>query len=633
MVSLILWFVFLSSGSVLCAAVWGKKYEEALPVTCSALVLLLFLFGIAGILKTGVLFVCFLGAAIYIFSSIYIFHNKCHSIFLEKFFTPGFFVFFILFLAACCLNIGKMAENWDEFSHWIDIVKVMATLDDFGTHPGSGSAFMSYPPGMTLFQYFLQKLYVWTSNAIFSEWRVYVAFQMFVFSFMLPCIKFDWKKPISIVCSVMGMCLCPLLLYEDFYTSTYIDAVIGILSGAGFAAVFFNKKRDILYSLRILSTCLMLVLLKDAGLMFAVLLAAFYVADMFLAYSQKGGNGKYFCIPAGILAVVVPKFLWGIHLSAKNAVMKFSSFNLKMFWDVLVGQDSSYRSTVVKNYYEALLTRNIKRGSTGVSFNYLALTVLLFFLIYLTKNHYKKQDGFYQKKGEMLVFGLAVQFFVYVVGLCATYVSNFGEYEAVRLASFERYINIVYLSGCVVLLFLALGLFQRMAKKTCKQLAVLLAATIMVIPLKSVYEYVSRATVERSIAVRAPYVALSSVILDTVPKGSKIYLISQGTTGFDYWVLKYAVRPYHVNPSQNPTFTWSIGVPFYEGDIWTRSITPQEWQAELLLDYDYVALYKINNYFLQNFGGLFQDPAAIRENTVFRINKETGLLEFYGEVG
>ena len=147
MVSLILWFAFLSSGSVLCAAVWGKKYEEVLPVTCSALVLLLFLFGIAGILKAGVLFVCFLGAAIYIFSAIYIFHNKCHSIFLEKFFTPGFFVFFILLLAACCLNIGKMAENWDEFSHWIDIVKVMATLDDFGTHPGSGSAFMSYPPG------------------------------------------------------------------------------------------------------------------------------------------------------------------------------------------------------------------------------------------------------------------------------------------------------------------------------------------------------------------------------------------------------------------------------------------------------------------------------------------------------
>ena len=127
--------------------------------------------------------------------------------------------------------------------------------------------------------------------------------------------------------------------------------------------------------------------------------------------------------------------------------------------------------------------------------------------------------------------------------------------------------------------------------------------------------------------------ALSSVILDTVPKGSKIYLISQGTTGFDYWVLRYNIRSNRINLSHNPMFTWSIGVPFYEGDVWTRSISPQEWQAELLLDYDYVALYKINNYFLQNFGGLFQDPAAIRENTVFRINKETGLLEFYGEVG
>lgn len=38
---------------------------------------------------------------------------------------------------------------------------------------------------------------------------------------------------------------------------------------------------------------------------------------------------------------------------------------------------------------------------------------------------------------------------------------------------------------------------------------------------------------------------------------------------------------------------------------------------------------------MRSFVGLFffGGGAAIRENTVFRINKETGLLEFYGEVG
>ena len=35
------WLFILSSGSVLCSALWGKKYEEVLPSTCDAILRLL----------------------------------------------------------------------------------------------------------------------------------------------------------------------------------------------------------------------------------------------------------------------------------------------------------------------------------------------------------------------------------------------------------------------------------------------------------------------------------------------------------------------------------------------------------------------------------------------------------------
>ena len=56
-------------------------------------------------------------------------------------------------------------------------------------------------------------------------------------------------------------------------------------------------------------------------------------------------------------------------------------------------------------------------------------------------------------------------------------------------------------------------------------------------------------------------------------------------------------------------------------------MTPEQWQELLLEQYDYVAIYKLNDYFLEHFGMLFGDPDTIAENTLYRVNRETGMLE------
>ena len=56
-------------------------------------------------------------------------------------------------------------------------------------------------------------------------------------------------------------------------------------------------------------------------------------------------------------------------------------------------------------------------------------------------------------------------------------------------------------------------------------------------------------------------------------------------------------------------------------------MTPERWQEILLAQYDYVAIYKLNAYFVEHFGMLFADPDAISENTLYRVNRESGMLE------
>lgn len=52
-----------------------------------------------------------------------------------------------------------------------------------------------------------------------------------------------------------------------------------------------------------------------------------------------------------------------------------------------------------------------------------------------------------------------------------------------------------------------------------------------------------------------------------------------------------------------------------------------EWHQTLLNDYDYVALYLLDEYFINTYSKLFADPSEISNNTVYVVNKETGLLE------
>lgn len=246
MVSIIVFLLTISSGCVLGAMLFGKHYEVMLPISCTSIVVILFIAGVLGILKISVILLLLFSVVIYIYAAIILRNDKKRlKEVCANFFSNGFFVFAGYVVVCVWSTAGRYFTRNDEFSHWGDIVKVMVMLDDYGTNPLAESLYQTYPPGMSLFQYFLQKIYMLMSEeAMFSEWRCFLAYQILAFAFVIPIFsRIKSKRIMNIISIAVALFLLPTIFYQDYYYSTLIDPFLGIQVGAGWSAIFGGQCR------------------------------------------------------------------------------------------------------------------------------------------------------------------------------------------------------------------------------------------------------------------------------------------------------------------------------------------------------------------------------------------------------
>ena len=625
----------LLSGSVWGSAVCKKKSEDLLPITCAAIVLVLFLCGILGILKQGIFLVLILSAILWGYSIFFLFKQKSWREFGNSFGTPALCIFIAAYIVLTYTNYGMMAASWDEFSHWADIVKAMVSIDDFGTNPLAQSMFQSYPPGMALFQYFFQKVYLLLNKGeLFSEWRLYFSYQIFFLSFLLPFLRKLTFKNISVK-SIFNMfiaavlcCFGPMLIFEDIYIIILIDAFLGLIAGTGMAMIFVREDKDWSYDAYILLNISMLILAKDAGMLFAIFILITYVLDN-IFFRTAGKEKKIFCGVLGVFALLLPKMLWSYNIKSNSASVAFSNkVDAVALFKVIFGIDkTSYRVEVVKNFFEGLFTRCFEISVLNIKIPYIILYVVLIMACYGTYRKYKKWSTGYSRSRKLVLNLLIVEAVVYVLGLCVTYMFKFTEYEAVRIASFERYMHIM-LEGIVVFLILLI-VHYILNNQNQKYFGVcVLCIVLALLPWGMIKDVAMRTTVTNTINTRARYIPIIEQVEKIAAETGKelrISVISQESAGYDRLILRYSLRPNKIVGSE------SIGEAFYDGDIWTVEKNAEQWQEEIVNNADYVALYHLNDYFIENYAEVFENPEEIHENGLYQVNKETGLLTLCAE--
>ena len=613
----------LSAAGVLGAACFRKRFEETFPITCLGIVLILFLCGLCNQLLAGVYALLLISPLFYAISLGVLLHKRNFRSFCQHFFSPGFLLFLVLYAALTLLHYGRLASQWDEFSHWMDIVKEMFLHNDFGTHPASHSTFPSYPPGMALFQYFITKASaILDGNNAFSEWRVYFAYQLMASSLVFPFFRhIHWNRAVSAVVLAGAFFLSPMVFFRQYYPHTvYIDAFVGIAAGCAFAMVYCQQEKDIATYLYLLLSMMMLVLSKDVGLLCAILLA------VALMIEKRRTPRQFLALGVGCgLAILLPKVLWNTHVAQRNIIKPFSApLDAQVLLNVLRGTDTSYRSTVLQNYFNRLWHQSLPYGCFDLPLSWPLMLLLLGLCLFAIQLLYAKAEPDQRKPRARVIMILLVQTCVFMLGMCLMYMFKFPEWEAVALQSFDRYMGTVFVALLMAMLLMAFQLMQQ--KSTCwYPMGILLLAMIAILlPPQETKAFITRTSVNQSIEARYLVDQFSAEVMEACGyEDKRIYPIVQGSNGYHYYLFKFTAKPCSLSSG----ISLSANGPLYEGDIWTVQKTADQWKQELET-YDYVMVYHPDDTFIETYGSLFEDPSTLGDRTLYQVDHASGSLVY-----
>ena len=133
------------------------RMARSLPMTMCGIVALLYLFALAGQLRAGVAAVSLLLLLMGGYAFVQTLRRRAWKETAALLLCPECVLFLLAFFAILYVDYGRVADSWDDFSHWADTVKLMFAHDALPT-AAMGAQFPSYPPAMALLQYFVQRL-------------------------------------------------------------------------------------------------------------------------------------------------------------------------------------------------------------------------------------------------------------------------------------------------------------------------------------------------------------------------------------------------------------------------------------------------------------------------------------------
>ena len=624
MLPLIVFLLVIMSGSFYLAARFDKRFEETAIITIVSFVLIAFLMGMIGLLRFAVHAVLIIALALYVLGVMVLVKNKEWKRFLGNFFTPGF-VIFVVMCAVFTMGIrGKVFTDSDEFSHWGDVVKVMVQTGNFGSHPDSGSIFKSYPPGVSIFQYLFECIGALITGEEFVEWYCYFGLNILYVAVVLPvfrCLKF--KNVMGMVAVVLATLCLPYMYFLPSFITLYVELLLAFMFAGLLLDMLFNEDKDIFFDIRFLLMLTFMVLTKDSGLLFAIF---FGIAYVFIRYrgdiSDFKNKGNFVVYVSTAASVFVPKLLWSLNNVLNHVNKSFGNkFDFVSFINVLLGKETGYRRKVMGNFIEKMAYGYIEIGDTGIYLNYTVIALILLamfsFIVYLAVKKCRAD----KKEARTVEVTAYVLFVVYIVGLMITYMYKFSEFEAVELASFYRYVLIVYLG---LSLFVAYGFVIYVAKTECNKRVfnlIIVSLVVFCAPMESVLTFTSGAYVGASIELRKPLQEYIDIINNNVESGSKVWYIFEGGSNETRLAVKYGIRPNYLDGDV------SIRTVINEDDDGSEIYSATEWMDLLCSrEYDYVATYHVDEQFIEEYGELFENKEDIGDDSIFALDRDNRKL-------
>lgn len=601
-----------------------RKFEQVVALAFFIIIVLMYILGLCGHLKLGIYLIVVLSVLGGAFTFYSVIKNK--SIIFSQIVTPGFLAFCIFAVVIFWGTLGRLLTSWDEFSHWGLVVKNMFELDAFGNAPDSTTCFKGYPPATALLQYFFEKI-----HTVFSEAYLFRATDLLAISLLLPVFKMfswkDWKRILSLLLLIF---ILPIIFYPDFYTTIYVDGMLGLLFANMMFTYFADDKLSRFTLLYLGITGCILSLTKSSGTGLAIIALLIILVDMIffkrtdihnIIHSAKKRwsellNWCWLICPLAFLAF--GKLSWDFYLKATNTNEAWGTS--KITWagirTLFTADNPEYRVKTIQTFFSNLFAFNDNAVAIKMSF----LTWIVFLAAFIYLMQYMSHNRIEKKSICIFGTGIIAGFILYTISLLILYLFTYSEYEAKNTASMSRYLY-TYLLGALafVVLMTISKVEQSQIKFSNKAVSLFLCFFLLFTPATKIVDFtiLAKLNVQSTLKTRASYTTSLKFNQILSLKDGKVYFISQNTTGFDYWVTRYQITPVKMSDG----FSWSLGKPYSDKDLWTQDISVQQWAETLKKDYTHVYLFKIDDQFKELYGSLFENVDSIKNDTLYVIDK------------
>lgn len=218
--------------------------------------------------------------------------------------------------------------------------------------------------------------------------------------------------------------------------------------------------------------------------------------------------------------------------------------------------------------------------------------------------------------------------FFYALLIMTLYLLIFSEYEALRLASYERYMG-TYLAGFSVFVLAAFLYEARFLRAVYKKYSSLLILLLFFASVGLGFA-ISRSTqegevlyavaharqdVSTTINIRTPYEVAKQWKPCLDNPNDRLNIVATNTKGNERNILLYTLYP--MAAQTNYSFDFSVGQkPYDAADIWTMVVTPEGWREYIKSSYTLVYVYKYDEAFSSSYGKYFD---TLKDNQLYKV--------------
>ena len=607
-----------------------RRFEEVLPLSLMLSALIVYLFGFFDQMAIG-FYACIILATLFplIITFSFFKKNKISEVF-KRIFTPGFLVFILIYGFLYFLNIEREFTVWDEISHWGPMVKETLRLDRFYSVSQSASYIhRDYPPIICIFQTIWCKL-----SGGYKEAYLYISLQLLSLSLFLPALShFQWRKHnnifiklILIFIVIISTNLIVGMAEASFYTSIYLDCILGLMLAYSISLIFYEKKITNFGIFRLSIALSFLLLTKQMALVFFLLVIGIFLINHIiinhnnlLVFLKKRPTKKVIIKSILIFSAltIIPYsfvYIWNNHIESLNIVgqFKLSSIRLSNLIGIIMGTSGkALQHTTFINYISAILTTPLILRPIALAYWQLMLaTPVLFYVISkYGKNYFTK----YQISGLNLC--LIVGAVGYSIALLLLYIFAFDDYEGPNLASFYRYENTYWFAVCALATMLFISVEGKRTESKTKSITVLLATCVIIFLITlapaSITNFVP--AMFNSNSITENYKTSANFIKENTEISDRIFVVSQHDNGLVGHVYRYLLMPQYFNFDY-----YSLGKKYVGIDVWTKNITLIDWKKELS-NFDYLYLHNIDDQFVKKYKKAFKLNAKITDGQLYEI--------------